>query len=521
MAFANLVEQSKTWFRKLSITDCIVVFLCICVFAGVLYISNSVFDSMPHIEDEFAYVWQAQVAARGEIFRPTPACPRCFLVPFVIDNNGYRFGKYPLPWPVMLSLGVHTGTRTLVNPLLAAVCVWLIYRLLAKIRNRRTGMFGALLMSVSPFFLILSSTLLSHTFSLFLSLVFMLSWMDVFHKDTDPPLIPAWLLVTVCGLSMGLLALSRPLTALGVIFPFIVLSLFILIGKDGRAKKYVFIIAAIIAFFIILYFLWQYVLTGDPLRNPYTFVWPYDTIGFGPGIGRQIGGFTPAMAIKNTRASLYEGMFDLFGWLKYSWLLLPVGLVVLFRNKRSWLVSSTLVTVVAAYMLYWVGSDLLGPRYYFEALPACVLLTAATFDWLAGNLPDLHGFAFWKKLSTWRTVFSSIAISLLLLSPLLFYLPVRLRRFHHLYGASGERLKPFKQAIKPGITPALVIVHITQSWTDYSSLTELSNPYFDTPLVFSLYKGKEMDAKAASMFPGRYVWYYYPDEPFVLRENER
>jgi 4-amino-4-deoxy-L-arabinose transferase-like glycosyltransferase len=174
---------------------------------------------MPHLEDEYAYVWQAHVAARGEIFRPTPPCPRCFLVPFVIDNNGYRFGKYPLPWPVVLSFGIRAGTRDLVNPLLAAACVWLMYRLLAKIRNPRTGVFGAVLLSISPFFLILSSTLLSHTFSLLLTLIFFIGWFDILQKDYPVPLS---IRVLVCGLSMGLLALSRPLTALGVVFPFLI-----------------------------------------------------------------------------------------------------------------------------------------------------------------------------------------------------------------------------------------------------------------------------------------------------------
>jgi 4-amino-4-deoxy-L-arabinose transferase-like glycosyltransferase len=405
-----------------------------------------------------------------------------------------------------------------VNPLLAAICVWLIYRLLAKIRNPRTGVFGAFLLSISPFFLILSSTLLSHTFSLFLSMVFFLSWFD---SQSDKSTIPVWISNLTCGLSMGLLALSRPLTALGVFFPFFIYSIIIVLGKNNRKKKNILITGLIIGLYIPLYFLWQYILTGDPMRNPYTFVWPYDTIGFGPGIGRQPGGYLPSMAIKNARASLYVGMFDLFGWLKYSWLFLPVGLIPLILNRRAWLVIPTLITVVAAYTLYWIGSDLFGPRYYFEALPACILLTAAAFDFLMGMLPELTGFPFWKSISTWRTIFAGIIFSLLIISPVLFYLPVRLPRFHNLYGSSAERLKPFLQANKPGITPALVIVHITQSWTDYSSLTELSNPYFDTPLVFSLYKGKEMDAVAASMFPGRFIWHYYPDEINILRNKEK
>ncbi len=469
---------------------------------------------MPHIEDEFAYVWQAEVAARGEIFRPVPDCPRCFLVPFVIDHNGSRFGKYPLPWPVVLSFGINAGIRDWVNPLLAGGSVWLIYILLRKLRNRRTGLLGALLLAVSPFFLIVSSTLLSHTFSLFLSLVFLIGWFDSLSDERN---VPVWVTTLVAGLSMGLLALSRPLTALGVILPFVLHGVFILFKGSSNQKRSVFFIAGIVALFIPLYFIWQYLLTGDLMRNPYTLVWPYDTVGFGPGIGRQTGGYTPQMAILNARAALWVGQFDLFGWFRYSWVILPFGLLILIRNYRALLVSLTSITIIAAYALYWIGSDLFGPRYYFEALPACVLLTAAAIDWLAGTLPELTGVSFWKSFSAWRFTLVTTVFSFLLACSLVFYLPQRLPRFYNLYGASRDRLVPFIENDKPGITPALVIVHITQSWTDYSSLTELSNPYFDTPFVFSLSKGKEKDAVAASMFPGRYVWHYYPDEPFVLR----
>ncbi len=518
MKFVDPFRRLFRFITPLTLADCIVACLCVAVFFGILSISISVFDEMPHLEDEYAYVWQAEVAARGEIFRPTPPCPRCFLVPFVIDNDGVRFGKYPLPWPVMLSFGVRYGIRSYINPLLAAISVWLLYRLLAQVRNTRTGVIGAMLISVSPFFLILSSTLLSHTFSLFLALIFMISWMDIQKSDSS---IPISIRILTCGLSMGLLVLSRPLTALGVMLPFAIEAVFILAGKDTTQKGNLLLVSGVITVFIPFYFLWQFILTGDPLRNPYTFVWPYDTIGFGPGIGRQPGGYQPSIAIKNARASLYVGMFDLFGWLKYSWFFLPAGFLVLMKKRRAWVVFATLLTIVAAYGLYWIGSDLLGPRYYFEALPACVLLTAAAFDFLLGNLPRDTGLAFWRRLPTWRFVNLSILITFLVITPVIFYLPTRLPRFHNLYSASAERLLPFKDANKPGIAPALIIVHITQSWTDYSSLTELSNPYFDTPLVFSLSKGKEMDAVAASMFPGRYIWHYYPDELFTLRKSER
>jgi hypothetical protein len=509
-----LSDLQKNTIARLSLTDRLVLLICIGVFIGTLAISERVFDQMPHIEDEYAYVWQAQVASRGEIFRPIPACPRCFLVPFVVDFNGHRFGKYPLPWPVMLSFGIKLGARQMVNPLLAAACIWLMYSLTRKLRDTRTGFFAALLLASSPFFLILSSALLSHVFSLFLGLVFMLSWFDTFNNERK---VPLWMPLCTAGLSMGLLMLSRPLTALGLVIPFILHGTILLFRGPGRQRRSVLVIAGIVFLFIPLYFVWQYVLTGDPLRNPYTLVWPYDTIGFGPGIGRQTGGYLPSMALKNIKTALYVGMFDLFGWLKYSWILLPVGLIAGMRDRKAMFVSATALTIVAAYALYWVGSDLFGPRYYFEALHAVVLLTAMAVNWMTGKLPSESGKRFWKSFSTWRFILATVLTTLFVVCALQFYLPQRLSRFSNLYGASAERIKPFINNDTPGITPALVIVHISQTWTDYSSLTELSNPYFDTPFVFSLSQGEKKNALAASMLPNRHIWHYYADEPFDLR----
>jgi hypothetical protein len=228
-----------------------------------------------------------------------------------------------------------------------------------------------------------------------------------------------------------------------------------------------------------------------------------------------------SMAVGNARSGLYVGMFDLFGWLKYSWVLLPVGMIAILRDRKSILIASTAITVVAAYALYWIGSDLFGPRYYYEALPACVFLTAAAINGLAGLPEKIAGLSFWKSLQTWRFIFVSVITVFLIVCSLKYYLPQRIPRFKGLYGASASRLLPFINMDKPGITPALVIVHIAQSWTDYSTLTELSNPYFDTPFVFSLDKGDKSNAMTAGMFPDRNIFHYYADEPFFLHPTPR
>ena len=107
--------------------------------------SQSVFERIPHLEDEFANLWEAEVMARGEISQPSPPFTRSFMVPFVVDYEGLRFGKYPPGWPAALSLGVRLGAPWLVNALLAGASAWLAYRLGSRFGGQGVGVLAALL----------------------------------------------------------------------------------------------------------------------------------------------------------------------------------------------------------------------------------------------------------------------------------------------------------------------------------------------------------------------------------------
>ena len=71
-------------------------------------ISRTVFERMPHLEDELAYLYQAKVFASGHIVAEIPEPRRSYWQPFVVDDveNGTRFGKYTPGWPLALSAEV-------------------------------------------------------------------------------------------------------------------------------------------------------------------------------------------------------------------------------------------------------------------------------------------------------------------------------------------------------------------------------------------------------------------------------
>lgn len=493
------------------IPDILAVLLSLAAFGAVFWATTAIYESVPHIEDEVAYSWQAALYAEGKLATPSPPCPHCFLTPFVVDHNGLRFSKYPPGWAAALSLGVRLELRDWVNPFLAALCIWFTYRLVSRFTRRTTGLMAALLTLTSPFFLLNGGTLLSHLWSFFLTLAWVTTWLEVIRTDSS---IPRWLTIPTAGLSLGLLALTRPLTAIGVAFPFFVHGLVLLVRQPVHIKRAVIVTGVIAALTSSLLFIWQYAVTGNFLLNPYTLWWPYDKIGFGPGIGIQEGGHNLYWARLNLKHSLNAGYSDLFGWGKISWLFMPFGLLTLRKLRTAWTSIAILPSLIAVYLLYWIGAWVYGPRYYFEGLISATLLSAAGITWLAGHLASPFASSTQRWHSRLRFGLTTMFVGLLIGANLTYYLPARLGSMYQLYGATRQQLAPFQTEAARQLTPALIFVHRQKNWREYATLLELSSPQLDTPFVFVFSRDDADNQIVMDAFPGRSVWHYYPDEPY-------
>lgn len=508
----------------MSRADRIAIFLSLLAVLAGYFVAVDIFEQMAHLEDEMAYVWQAQAIAKGRLTVPSPPSPKSFLTPFVVDYNGQRFGKYPPGWPAMLALGVMFNTRALVNPLLAGLGVWLTYRLGKRLFSSMVGLLAAVLTLTSPFFILNSGSLLSHPFGLFLSLVFALGWLEFWQVEETNPLPSGWhwMPLAASAISLGLLILTRPLTAIGVSIPFAIHGLYLFIRGDRTIRLRLVIFCLAVMVLASLLFIWQAAVTGDPTLNPYTLWWEYDKIGFGEGFGRAKGGHTLRQARINTKFSLRVGYSDLFGWFKVSWLFLPFGLLALL-HKRNWKAISVIAifpVLVLLYLFYWIGSNLYGPRYYYEGLPSLTILSAAGIAWLAGwqLRPDdaPKPFTKWRRLRLFITL---TALVFLMSANLLFYMPQRLNSMHGLYGVNRERLKPFQSEQVQALAPALVIVY-PDKWTEYGALLELQDPFLDTPIIFVMNRGQKQNAAVARAFPDRKAYLYFPEHPYKLVEFE-
>lgn len=507
--------------RKIPTLDLIAFLVSIATVFAAFFVADRVYELMPHFEDEMAYTWQAQAIAGGHLVLPSPPNPKSFMTPFVIDYHGVRFGKYPPGWPTVLAMGFVTGLQDWVNPLLAGLGIWLLYLLAKRITNGPISLLAIILMLTSPMFWLLSGSILSHAWSLVLTLGFALAWLDVFvSKDdeeiTSVPFLsrpaPRWIIVLVAGLSLGVLVLTRPMDAAGVALPFFIHGLILLVRGDATTRKRVLTVGLLAGGVGVLLFAWQYAVTGDPLLNPYTLWWKYDKIGFGPGYGRWGEGHSLDHAWYIIRYSLWTPngtRGDVLGWENLWWIFLPFGLWALRKKLSAWLVAGIFPALVLAYVPYWIGSWQYGPRYYYEGMLSITILSAAGIFWLAGN-------GLWV-----RKVLAGLALAVLVGYNLFAYMPDRLWSMHGMYNINRAMLEPFYTVAAQKLEPALIIVHTQKEWTEYGGLLELQDAQLDTPFIFALFRRDSDFTKYVEKFPDRNIYHYYPDEPYKFYQLPR
>lgn len=274
------------------------------------YLSRTVYERLPHLEDEVAYLFQAKVFARGNLVIETPQPRRAYWQPFVVDYDGLRFSKYTPGWSGLLSLGVNLGQTWVINAFFASLTIALVFRLGANLFNRDVGLIAAGLTAFSPMALLLNASLMGHTSALFFTTLFILAYRQIEKTHRIH-----WGLLA--GFALGFVVILRPLTAIGIGLPFIAWSGIRVIHavfhkqlqQVLRSLVALSLVTLLIASAIPIY---NYNATGEASRNLYTFVWDYDQLGFGECCGRN--GHTLERAVRHTRFDLSLTAADTLGW---------------------------------------------------------------------------------------------------------------------------------------------------------------------------------------------------------------
>jgi 4-amino-4-deoxy-L-arabinose transferase-like glycosyltransferase len=406
-----------------------------------------------------------------------------------LDFEGERFGKYPLGWPALLALGVLARAPWVVNPLLAALALYLVYRLGKTLYDGPTGLLAAALGLCSPLFLVLGGSYLSHMASLVWLLLFSLWFVWTAEGKS-------WWFALGAGLAIGMAFLTRSLTAMAYATPFAIYSLIQILRKSQPHWHRYLLIAAGGGLMAMLSFAYQWALTGDPWLNPYTLWWPYDRLGFGAGIGAMPGGHSPTYALINLEQDLSRAATDVLGWPALSWLPLLLGLGLRPRKPRDWALLAPFACLVIAYLFYWIGSPsrLWGPRYDFDGFAGL---------WLLASVGLLKVWAWAKDRPGWLKPVLAGGLVLMVVVNLAANLPFRMQEAHGFYGISRAQLQPIQEA---GLENALVIVYADR-WLEYGAMLSGMSPTLDDSVIFARGSSPEIDAAVIAEHPGRTVYY--------------
>ena len=128
-------------------------------------INQFVLLDFPNSGDEYVYLYQAKTLAAGRLWNAPLEPAGVFAFNYIVQEPGRVFGSFPAGWPLALAAAIRLGIPVwLVNPILGALSLALIWKLGSRLYDPRVGVSAAALVAISPFFLFNGASYFSHTF---------------------------------------------------------------------------------------------------------------------------------------------------------------------------------------------------------------------------------------------------------------------------------------------------------------------------------------------------------------------
>lgn len=480
--------------------------IVLAAFAFTIWIALAEYQAQPHILDASAYFFQAKIFASGRLSVPVPANLPAFQGPFMVADQGRWFAQYPPATSALLAIGLLVHAPWLVEPLLGAAALWGVYQLGRLMFSRGTALLAVLLGALSPLYLYLAASYLSHTIALFFGVYFLLFFLrfDQNHRQRD------LILAAVCA---GGMFLTREFSAVLLCSSAIV---FILVWHRRswlrewkRIARLALAPLGVLLVFALLYLAYNAQQTGDPLLLPRTVFYPADRYGFGQGIGFY-GEHTLAAGFVNLGQLLTILLIDLYGWPFYLTLAF-IPLAFLRRwQQLGWDVFCLTLggLLILAQVGYFYHGIYLGPRYLFEALPFLLLLSARGINGLFGAITAFARRCF-PLLQRRLAHLSAGLLVLVLLAALIgcnlgYYLPRQIVLYHDYTGLPVSQ--PLQVNTIYGFHPAQAII-VTNDWYIYNYvLFPLNAPDLNGATLYAYAASGNTVQELEKQYPSRSIY---------------
>lgn len=449
--------------------------------------------------DEAAQLFQAKIFAAGELSAPMPSVSdpeRFFPSRHLIMEDGKWFCQYTPTHSIFLVPFVWFNISFLLGPLEGLLSFLGLFLLVRLWTNDRLAKLTVLLLLLSPFFLIMTSTHMAHNSNLML-VTWSLYFLSIFWKNDR------YVYSLASGFLLGLAVTTKP-------YPIVVWGVFITVimvfqGRRGFKALTGLALGSILPVAGMLALNSYY--TGDPFKTPYQISRAGRLIGFGsnktwyPVYGDY--DHTVWRGIKLGIRQIAAGATTLFGWPLLSLVPLTASIGMMRKDRRILWLSLPLPAMFILLLPHSWAAVIYGPRHYFTFLPVILFLS------VMGLM-----FIFRSAACRWGERgrnFAFLALAGLFGITVLLYLPEEIR------AKSGPWLlidgKTWDVVGETVDTPAVVFMEASDhGYPNIFSGMNYTSPFLDDEIIFCTHQTPGEDCELMAAFPDRNYYLYYVDD---------
>jgi hypothetical protein len=358
--------------------------LFIVTFFLYILVERLAFLDYPLTPDEYAYLYQARIFARGQWTVPAHPLQAFFRCAFIAEHDGRLFSIMPVGWSLMLVPGILLGIPWVISPLCTALGVSLTYQVGRSLYGHRAGLLAAILMAVSPFVVFHAGTYLPHQAGLAAFMAFLLLFIRMERGEAG----------TYAYVLLGFITAAIPLIhqlELFMLLPFFLVFAFRFF-KGSVYPRHKLILAGVICLVLFSSFTaWhQNRVTGSPTQVPFKVYVDDDNYLSENFVSMHPVGIYSLFTLKQRVTWTIRRV------LAFNYSLFPLAPIFIFlapflpgRRRWDFLLLGSALSLWTGYMIYnsWGGVQF-GPRYYFPSVGIAYLLITVAFLRLASMGKD-------------------------------------------------------------------------------------------------------------------------------------
>lgn len=380
-------------------------FQLILVLAGIFYtyVATQTFDSYPFSMDEYNYLYQAEIFAKGQGSIDARQIPPQLVETHMVNTGLKIYSKYPPGWPALLTIGVWLKAPSLVAPLVSVLTLYFFVLILLRFFTPRVALVSLIAIAFNPYFFGYAGSFFAQPLSLLLTTICIFLFSK--YLDSSRRIFIYLILLCIC-----LLAITRPLDGAVLLAAGLFALMFDRANKTSR--KIVILSGLMLTTTCLLVII--YIFKNEALQNSiYKFLI-----------------YTAKLDLENyslpTAALLryLENFQEYFVYLifhQFIWYAGPLLILISFMGFRDKTMTLSLRALLGGLILinllaynihpYW-GWPQYGSRYYYQFYTSIGLF-------LAAGLQRICDFStiktIWEKLSLQKRTYTSKGIVLAIL----------------------------------------------------------------------------------------------------------